>query len=88
MAWEKKLFIENKYLVIVDSFNGEQKCPFEIKDYHKCGYSSMTYLIINSENGKFIRSGTLVTHMIREHNFLKEIRRSELIQEMQLNYLI
>jgi hypothetical protein len=68
---DKQKIIKDIFLVSEESSRGYQYCPFHNTKYpgpnyrRECGSSDFT--ILNLTNGKQIKFGSLLEHLIREH---------------------
>jgi hypothetical protein len=63
--------VENKFQVFIRQYRGFQECPWG------CGcdnWSSLTFLILNRQSGKFVTGSGMIIHLIRKHHFFEGIQ--------------
>lgn len=67
--------VEGKYEITHTTWMGAQRCPFQNYDkdngYHGYSYGDTDITIRNIENGSTISFNTLLTHMIKMHQFFE-----------------
>ncbi len=63
--------IGNKFQVFMRQYRGLQEYPWGCEyDY----LSSLTFLILNRQSGKFVTGSGLIVHLIRKHHFFEGIK--------------
>jgi hypothetical protein len=63
--------VGNKFQVFIRQYRGLQECPWGCEyDY----WSSLTFLILNRQSGKFVTGSGLIVHLIRKHHFFEGIQ--------------